>query len=301
MGLKTGTVVLFDMNAYRVSSSKKKSNALFIQNHLPVPAVYPACGYPVILKPDGQSGSAHVKKAYAPEEVKDYLKLHPHDKTVIQEYMEGASYSLEVIGDGKRFYFPQITEVITDKAYDCKRIVAPGALRDEEKRQMLDLGKKLAEQLKIKGIFDIEVISHNGRLKLLEIDARFPSQTPISVYHSTGMNMVEMMVNLALGDAGKVRVLPAKQVCLYQQIQVRGGKISVQGEHMIGSCKGLKIHADFFGSTEAITDYEAGSRDWKAIVIVTGDDERHAYQNFLGFIETLRLETGLENWELVEG
>ncbi len=300
-GLKTGTVVLFDVDAYYVSCSKEKSNELFRHSCLPLPAVYPECNYPVILKPDGQSGSVHVKKADCPSQVEEYLKMHDRNKTVIQEYLEGASYSLEVIGDGSNFYFPQITEVITDEAYDCKRIVAPATISPDEERQLLDIGRELARRLKIKGVFDIEVISHEGQLKLLEIDARLPSQTPVSVYHSTGMNMVAMMAELAMGNVEKIRILPAKQVCLYQQIQVCDGAISVQGEHMMGACKGLKIREDFFGCAEAITDYEEGSKDWKAIIIVTGDDKLQALDNFLSFVQRMKKETGIEAWELVEG
>lgn len=252
------------------------------------------------MKPDGESGSKHVKKAYCRREVEEYLETHKNIHTVIQEYLEGASYSLEVIGDGEHFYFPQITEVIVDDEYDCKRIVAPANMEAHEKQQMLEIGQRLAEILKIKGIFDIEVISQAGKLKLLEIDARLPSQTPISVYHSTGMNMVGMMTELALGNAESIQILPAKQVCLYQQIQVCDGKIKVTGEHIIGSCRQLKIRKGFFGCTEAITDYEEGSRDWKGIIIVTGETGQQAHETFLKFIQQLKKGLGIEDWEFIE-
>lgn len=300
-GKKTGVQVMFDTKAYQVTCSKEKSNELFLRNKLPLPALYPHCAYPVILKPDGQSGSKYVKKAFSAFEVEEYLENHKDNKTVIQEYLEGPSYSLEVIGDGTNFYFPQITEVIVDKEYDAKRIVAPANVTPCEERQLLELGQSIAESLKINGIFDIEVISHSGKLKLLEIDARLPSQTPISVYHSTGMNMVEMMTNLKLGHTEAVCVLPAKQVCSYQQIHVCNGTIEVLGEHAMGSCRNLKVCEGFFGCTEAITDYKEGSLDWSAIIIVTGDTERQTQENFLGFIEQMKAGTGIENWVLREG
>lgn len=299
-GRKMGTKVMFDVNAYNISRSKHRSIELFQKNRLPIPAIYPDCVFPVILKPDGESGSKHVKKAYCRREVEEYLETHKNIHTVIQEYLEGASYSLEVIGDGEHYFFPQITEVIVDDEYDCKRIVAPANMEAQEKQQMLEIGQRLAESLKIKGIFDIEVISQAGKLKLLEIDARLPSQTPISVYHSTGMNMVEMMTELVLGNVGSIRILPAKQVCLYQQIQVCDGKIKVTGEHIIGSCRQLKIRKGFFGCTEAITDYEEGSRDWKGIIIVTGETEQQAHETFFKFIQQLKKGLELGDWEFIE-
>ncbi|UWG98170.1 3-methylornithine--L-lysine ligase PylC [Dehalobacter sp. DCM] len=299
-GQRLGLKVLFDLKAYTISRSKTNSNDLFFKNNLPVPKIYPDCTFPVILKPDGESGSRNVIKAYSQSEIEAYLEGHIGEQTVVQEYLEGASYSLEVIGDGEHFYFPQITEVVVADDYDCKRIIAPAAIGETEKQQMLAIGQSLAESLKIKGIFDIEVISHKGKLKLLEIDARLPSQTPVSVYHSTGMNMVHMMTELALGNSESVRILPAKQVCIYQQIHVSGGKITVAGEHMIASCRHLKIREGLFGCKEAITDYEEGSHNWKGIIIVVGESQEKAYAAFDRFIGQMKKELEIENWELVD-
>ncbi|NLO37236.1 MAG: 3-methylornithine--L-lysine ligase PylC [Clostridiaceae bacterium] len=300
-GGRIGTPVIFDKRAYSISCSKQNSNALFVENQLPIPAVYPDCGYPVILKPDGLSGSRYVQKAYSPSEVEAYLAVHGLDGTVIQEYLEGPSYSLEVLGDGQNAFFPQITEVICDRDYDCKRIIAPAQLSQSEEQQMLAIGESLARSLNIKGIFDIEVISHHGQLKLLEIDARLPSQTPISVYHATGMNMVEMLVDMAQGHVEKVRVLPSRQVCVYQQIQVGDGQINVLGEHIMSTCRHLRVHKGFFGSTEAITDYTEGSLKWKAIVITTGADRLQAQERFLDFIACVKRECGIADWGFIEG
>lgn len=300
-GIKTGTNVIFDFNAYHISCSKEKSNELFLSNQLPVPRSYPDCEYPVILKPDGKSGSSNVVKAYNAGEVEEYLKINKNDKTVIQEYLQGRSYSIEVVGDGTHFYYPQITEVVVDKQYDCKRIIAPANIKPFEEEQMITIAQKLANSLKINGIFDIEVISDDGKLKILEIDARLPSQTPISIYHSTGINIVEMMTNLTLGNVEKDRMIKPKRTCFYQQIQVRNGTIQVLGEHIMGSCRHLRIIKDFFGSTEAITDYQEGSIDWKAIIIVTGKDEKQASENFLLFIQNMKEKTGIQKWKLIEG
>ena len=43
---------------------------------------------------------------------------------------------------------------------------------------------------------DLEVIEHNGIFKVLEIDARIPSQTPTAVLHSSGMNLLEELRDL---------------------------------------------------------------------------------------------------------
>ncbi len=303
-GRRTGAKVIFDENAYAISSSKVKSNEVFKEENLPIPQAYPECGYPVILKPDGLSGSRHVSRAHSREEVEQYLQRNNARETLAQEYLQGRSYSLEVIGDGENYYFPQITEVVVDKAYDCKRIIAPAQIADDERRQMLHMGKTLAERLRIRGIFDMEAISDRGRLKLLEIDARLPSQTPVSVWHSSGINMVEALANLALGrkeEAEKaVRALRA-QVCIYQQIRAADGKIEVLGEHIMSESRRLRLAEDFFGATEAVTDYQEGCKDFRAIVITVGKDHAEAKKKFVQVIANIKRQPGLENWEFIEG
>lgn len=298
IGKKQKLPVLFDRDAYEISSSKQVSNQLFQKLQLSMPGTYPNCSYPVIVKPDNQSGSSGVKMCYSEEEAEKYLQTLPKD-TVVQEYVEGRSFSLEVIGNGTQFVFPQITEVVVDKEYDCKRIVAPAQLEEKEAKQLFDMGEKLAEALKIKGIFDIEVICHNGTLKILEIDARVPSQTPISVYHSTGFNMIEAMIQLAFGKPVDSEI-KAKQVVCYQQIVVTGQEVRVLGEHVMGQCKRLHRKEGFFGALDAITDYEPGKEQFSAIVVTAEDTQEAAYEQFVNCIKQISEAVG-RTLTLIEG
>ena len=63
-------------------------------------------------------------------------------------------------------------------------------------QQFQDLGLRIAAKLTMTGIMDVEVINDQGILKVLEIDARLPSQTPTAVYKSTGTNMLELLYDL---------------------------------------------------------------------------------------------------------
>nr|WP_242976009.1 ATP-grasp domain-containing protein [Desulfosporosinus sp. FKB] len=110
---------------------------------------------------------------------------------VIEEYLEGPSYSIEVIGIAGNYQVFQITELEMDGDYDCKRVLAPVELGDQLIREFEKITLKLASDLSLNGIMDVETILQNGKLKVLEIDARLPSQTPTAVYYSTGVNMVE--------------------------------------------------------------------------------------------------------------
>jgi len=80
----------------------------------------------------------------------------------------------------------------------------------------------------------VEVILHKNELKLLEIDARLPSQTPMTVYWSTGINMVERLASLFLNT--DMSYFKKSKACfvIVEHIQVCGSKLDVLGEHIMG-------------------------------------------------------------------
>ena len=274
----TGTPMVYDQKAYDISSSKIKSDRLFQIKKIPAPRQYPACSYPVIVKPSNRSGSEGVVKINSKKDLEQNVE-YLNGNYVIQEYLEGRSYSLEVIGNGRSYNVLQITEIIIDDDYDCKRVVAPASVSEDLQKEFVRIAEEMAEIIQIKGIFDIEVILDNGQFKVLEIDARLPSQTPISVYHSTGINMIELMAEAIEGNVRKVAV-SNKRVCLYQQVMVNSNGCCVLGEKIMGSAGPLKVIDGFFGADEAITNYEPGKTAWVATVIITAATEKKAYLKF---------------------
>ncbi|MDR1159221.1 MAG: 3-methylornithine--L-lysine ligase PylC [Syntrophomonadaceae bacterium] len=291
----TQTPLVFDQEAYLLSSSKKASNDWFERLGLSVPGKYPHCGYPVIIKPDGLSGSRNVYKAASPTEANSIIESMKGD-FVAQEFLPGRSFSMEVIGDGRQFSLLPVTEVITDKVCDCKRVIAPADISSALEQQFFNLASKIAGNLKINGIFDIEVICQGETLKLLEIDARFPSQTPISIFHAYGLNMVEILTETALSSMPPINK-SRKAICYYQNISVDRAGIRVSGENIMSRCADLAVIEGFFGSDEGITDYREGSKSWKAIIIVTADTYEYAYQKFLSCVNNIRNEYQISSFE----
>ncbi len=273
---KSGILFLFDREAYQISASKGRTNRLLEELGIRIPEKFPVCGYPVICKPDAASGSRDVRKIETKEEW-DEWRRNNFGRCVVQQYLSGPSYSLEVLGDGKQAIFPMITEVVTDAAYDCKRIVAPAGLTGALEKEFLHIAKRINHRLHICGIFDIEVILHNGQLYVLEIDARFPSQTPISVYHASGMNFVEMLLALAEGEELSEKTAFKRdafgKACIYQQIFVKNDTIKVCGEHIMSDAGPLRLLPGFCEAEEMLTDYRPGADQWRAIVILTGRDQ----------------------------
>jgi pyrrolysine biosynthesis protein PylC len=126
---------------------------------------------------------------------------------------------------------------------------------------------------------DVEVICHENSLTVLEIDARFPSQTPTAVYWSTGLNMFAMLVNFFLSPDDEMEAEPAgEKGVIYEHIRVSPQCIEVSGEHIMSGRKGLHLEQDFFGADEAITNYAAGRANWVATLIVSDEDRKSVWE-----------------------
>ncbi len=268
-GELTNTPVIFDKRAYAVSSSKSRSDKLFGTLELLVPQKYPDCGFPVIIKPDDLSGSKMVFKAENENDLEAVLEKYDGHTPIIGEYLSGKSYSLEVLRINGKTVFPMITEVVVDNNYDCKEIIAPAEISENETAQMFEIAEKLDSALHCEGIFDIEVISHGGVLKILEIDARLPSQTPVSVYHASGFNMVKWLAEMKVFGSSNEKKNKRK-FCCYCQIKSSPRGVEILGEHIMSDCGKLRIISGFFGADEAVSNYR-GTGDFRAIMIFTAD------------------------------
>ncbi|MDF2571314.1 MAG: pyrrolysine biosynthesis protein PylC [Sporomusa sp.] len=271
----------FDADAYAVSSSKRISNQLFSDLEIPAPHPWPECQFPLLIKPSGQSGSEGVRVIHTKEELNNICSQKSDLDWIIEEYLEGPSYSIEVFGfDGKYRVF-QVTETEMDEAHDCKRVLSPAALDYRLIGQFEEIALRVASRLSLHGIMDVEAILQNGKLKVLEIDARIPSQTPTAVYHSSGINMIECLgysfVQGSLYIPIPKRPVPHERYVIYEHCQVTSEKIEVSGEHILAKAGPLRLVTDFFGADEVLTDYIPGKKEWVLTLITRGSSPENAW------------------------
>ena len=176
-----------------------------------------------------------------------------------------------------------------DSQFDCKRVAVPTALSGALINQFEKISLLIAERLRLKGIMDVEVIEYGGRLKVLEIDARLPSQTPSAVYWSTGINMVALLGNLYLN--GKINIKPDRdpsRSVIYEHLRVSKEMIEIAGEHIISQAGPLTCQLDFFGADEAITNYLPDRDNWTATMIYVGNELNAVQQKREATLENIR-------------
>jgi pyrrolysine biosynthesis protein PylC len=265
----------FDPIAYAISSSKSASDAVFRRLGIPAPTPWPDCTFPVLAKPDGASGSEEVEVFPDLQALEARFGLVPPRGRVLQAYVTGPSYSIEVIGRPGNYTPLQVTNLEMDPDYSCKRVLAPSTLPSDLIGLFEEMAVTLAEAVGLSGIMDVEAIHHEDQLKVLEIDARFPSQTPIAVYHSTGINMVERLAMIfSAKDKVETAQAPTRPIrgLVLEHIRVRDGHLTVCGEQIMTEAGPLHLEANFFGADEALTNHAPGKDEWVATLMVTGSD-----------------------------
>jgi len=229
---KTGIPLAFDPQAYAVSSSKVKSVELFKKIGLPLPVAWPQCSFPVLAKPVRGSGSKGVRVFQDRDSmISWFLPEFPPPDWVLEEYLEGSQHSLEVVGRPGNFRLLQVTDLYVDQKFDCMRVIAPSNLPLNLVVEFERLTLRIAEALNLHGIMDVEAIYCRGEFKILEIDARLPSQTPTAVYWSTNQNMVGFLGDLYATPQDDCP--PAGDIArgvVYEHIHVSGGILRISGE-----------------------------------------------------------------------
>ena len=301
-----GLKLAFDMEAYKISSSKLKSDALMHENNIPAPQYYPNCKAPYIVKPSVASGSDGVTYIETKEELDAFLKNRPAEENwVAQEFLSGRSYSIEIIGVPGNYRTYEITEIHMDEVYDCKQVTAPCSIPDSMKRDFAETANRLADLVNLHGIMDVEVIEDQGVLKVLEIDARVPSQTPTAVLHASGVNMVEelrdLFANGAFNDR-KSEMLGTGEYpkfTSFEHLKISGTHLKTNGEHIIASGKPLSLKTSFCGANEVLTDYMPGAKEWIGTFIsFANSEEELEKKRFDMFTEIAKLQGG--NLEIVD-
>ncbi|THB78402.1 MAG: 3-methylornithine--L-lysine ligase PylC [Desulfobacteraceae bacterium] len=280
-----GIPLAFDLNAFTLSSSKLESDALFNKMDLPAPRYWPGCRFPIVVKPDQASGSKGVEVYETLDAFKKaYGDSSTTNRMVIQEYITGPSYSIEVIGSPGRYRALQVTGLGMDAVYDCNQVTAPIQLPDKLIKNFESMAVDIAQQINLCGVMDLEAVHHGDQLKLLEIDARLPSQTPMAVYWSTGINMVEALGDLfcqgTLRHIDRIEQQNPRHVIL-EHIRVSAetvppesgsrNRLEILGERIMAEDGPLSVVPGFFGADEAITSFSPGKPDWVATMIFTSD------------------------------
>ena len=150
--------------------------------------------YPVVVKPRTGSGSQDITTLVSAEELKN---LRPSADFLVQEYLPGEEYSIDVLADGGGRVVAGVPRVRA--RVDSGVSVAGRTLHD---RELERFGATVATALGLTYIANVQVRrDHAGRPALLEVNPRAPGSLSLTV--ASGVDMPLMAL-----DAMRGRRLP---------------------------------------------------------------------------------------------
>ncbi|WP_186429797.1 carbamoyl-phosphate synthase (glutamine-hydrolyzing) large subunit [Clostridium sp. BSD9I1] len=164
-------------------------------------------GYPVLVRPSYVIGGRAMEIVYSDKEMKEYMKLavnaskeHP---VLIDKYIMGKEVEVDGISDGENVLIPGIMEHIERAGVhsgDSISVYPPITLSKDTKEVIVDYTIRLAQALKIKGLFNIQfVIDEEDKVQIIEVNPRASRTVPI-LTKVTGIPMVKLATDIILGD-----------------------------------------------------------------------------------------------------
>ena len=166
--------------------------------------------YPVIVKPRDNSGSRGVKLCRNQEELRtsiaEALDNSRLDSVLVEEFIEGPEYSIEGLHYGGKSEVIQFTEKkTTEFPYNVELgHKQPALLTDEQKDAIREIVSKIGSALRFENCPSHTELKINGRgIFVIETSPRLGGDfiTSTLVPLSTGINMEDQLLNIALGDS----------------------------------------------------------------------------------------------------
>ena len=161
--------------------------------------------YPVMIRPSYVIGGRAMKIVYTDKELEEYLAEAKKvgDATIlIDKYLEGIEIEVDAISDGKDILIPGIMEHIEKTGVhsgDSITAYPPLTLSDEIIGKLVETTKKIAINIKNKGLINIQYALKDGELYIIEVNPRASRTVPI-LSKITETPMIKIATRIMLGE-----------------------------------------------------------------------------------------------------
>ena len=164
-------------------------------------------GYPVMVRPSFVIGGLAMKVVNSPSELASVLEIAlqtDEDQSVlIDRFLPGAEFEVDVLCDGREIVIPGIFEHLDPAGVhsgDSVAIFPDVSLSQAGRRKIEDISRKIAVELGVKGLLNIQFVLSGDEFYVIEANPRASRTVPIAVKLS-GIPLVEMAVRAALGES----------------------------------------------------------------------------------------------------
>ncbi|WGX76198.1 carbamoyl-phosphate synthase large subunit [Paraclostridium bifermentans] len=142
-------------------------------------------GYPVLVRPSYVLGGQGMEITYDENKLAQYLKdaflRDTKNPVLIDKYLTGREIEVDAICDGEEILIPGIMEHLERAGVhsgDSITMYPSQNISDEIKSKILDYTKKIALELNVLGMVNIQFIEFHGELYIIEVNPRASRTVP---------------------------------------------------------------------------------------------------------------------------
>ena len=182
-------------------------------------------GYPLMVRPSYVLGGRAMEVVYDEEMLKAYLnaavEISPDRPILIDKFLEDAMETeADAICDGEEVFIPSIMEHIEEAGIhsgDSACVLPPKTIPKKHIETIQEYTKKIAMELKVVGLMNIQYAIANDKVYVLEANPRASRTVPL-VSKVTGVSMARLATEVMLGKKLKDMNLKQKK---YNHIGVK--------------------------------------------------------------------------------
>ncbi|REJ34843.1 MAG: carbamoyl-phosphate synthase large subunit [Bacillota bacterium] len=163
-------------------------------------------GFPLVVRPSYVLGGRAMEIVHDEQELLEYMtyavRVSPAHPVLVDRYVPGKELDVDAVADGERVFIPGIMEHIERAGVhsgDSTTVFPPLSLTAAEVEQVVDYTRRIALELGIKGVVNIQFVLHGGRLYVLEVNPRASRTVPV-LSKATGVPLVGLATRIMLGE-----------------------------------------------------------------------------------------------------
>ncbi|HYZ10477.1 MAG TPA: carbamoyl-phosphate synthase large subunit, partial [Actinomycetota bacterium] len=169
-------------------------------------AVAERIGYPVVVRPSYVLGGRAMEIVYTNEELAGYVETataaSPEHPVFIDRFLEGAiEVDVDAVADGEDVFIGAVMEHIEEAGVhsgDSSCTIPPVTLSDEELDEAERLARRIAEELGVRGLLNLQLAVKDERIFVLEANPRASRTVPF-VSKATGIPLAKVAARVMAG------------------------------------------------------------------------------------------------------
>ena len=167
-------------------------------------------GYPVLVRPSYVLGGRAMEIVYSTDELRTYVetavKVSRNHPILIDKYLtQAVELDVDLLCDGTDVFVGGIMEHVEYAGVhsgDATMVLPPFTLTDAELEEVLEVSRKVALGLNIRGLMNLQLAVKNGKIYMIEANPRSSRTVPF-ISKATGIPLAKISTQIMLGKTLK--------------------------------------------------------------------------------------------------